>query len=73
VAHGYVGALRAGGLGAVEKAGGAAFVGVARGRGQAPFAGSGSTLVAAQHMGATAIGIEKEAEYVVIAKSRLQP
>jgi len=38
-----------------------------------PFAGSGSTLVAAQHMGATAIGIEKEAEYVVIAKSRLQP
>ena len=38
-----------------------------------PFAGSGSTLVAAQRMGVAAIGIEKEAEYVVIARTRLQP
>jgi DNA modification methylase len=38
-----------------------------------PFAGSGSTLVAAQRMGVDAIGIEKEAEYIVIARSRLEP
>jgi DNA modification methylase len=36
-----------------------------------PFAGSGSTLVAAQRMKARAIGIEREPEYVKIAKVRL--
>lgn len=36
-----------------------------------PFAGSGSTLVAAQQAGYSAIGIEREAEYVAIAEARL--
>ena len=38
-----------------------------------PFAGSGSTLVAAQNLGVRAVGMEREAEYVVIARSRLEP
>lgn len=36
-----------------------------------PFAGSGTTLLAAQNLGIKAIGIEKENEYVEIAKARL--
>ena len=36
-----------------------------------PFAGSGSTLVAAKREGLNYIGIEKEAEYVEIAKLRV--
>lgn len=38
-----------------------------------PFAGSGSTLVAAQNLGVRAVGMEREAEYIVIARSRLEP
>lgn len=36
-----------------------------------PFAGSGSTLVAAKRLGFKCIGIEKEAEYVEIAQARI--
>lgn len=36
-----------------------------------PFAGSGTTLVAAQAEGVSAIGIEREAEYVEIIKRRI--
>src|SRR5690606_20900371 len=36
-----------------------------------PFAGSGSTLVAAKREGFGFIGIEKEAEYIEIAKARV--
>ncbi len=36
-----------------------------------PFAGSGSTLVAAKRMGFEFIGIEREAEYVEISKKRV--
>lgn len=36
-----------------------------------PFAGSGSTLLAAEMEGFQWIGIEKEAEYVAIAEARL--
>ncbi|MGB4274855.1 MAG: site-specific DNA-methyltransferase, partial [Bacillota bacterium] len=36
-----------------------------------PFAGSGSTLVAAKREGVQYIGIEREAEYVEIAKARV--
>jgi len=36
-----------------------------------PFAGSGSTLIAALREGFSAIGIEQEAEYVEIAKARI--
>lgn len=36
-----------------------------------PFAGSGTTLLAAQTEGFNAIGIEREAEYVEIIRSRL--
>ncbi len=36
-----------------------------------PFAGSGSTIVAAQELGIKAIGIEKEPEYAEIARARV--
>jgi len=36
-----------------------------------PLAGSGSTLVAAKREGFQYIGIEREAEYVEIAKARV--
>ena len=37
-----------------------------------PFAGSGSTIIAAHQLGVKAIGIEKQAEYVEIANKRLE-
>lgn len=37
-----------------------------------PFAGSGSTIIAAHQLGVKAIGIEKQAEYVQIARKRLE-
>ncbi len=37
-----------------------------------PFAGSGTTLLAAQEEGFSAVGIEREAEYVEIAKKRIE-
>jgi DNA modification methylase len=37
-----------------------------------PFVGSGSTLVAAKRLGFSAVGIEKQAEYVEIAKARIE-
>ena len=36
-----------------------------------PFAGSGSTLVAAKQNGYKYIGIEKETEYITIAEARI--
>jgi site-specific DNA-methyltransferase (adenine-specific) len=36
-----------------------------------PFAGSGTTLLAARNVGRPFIGIEKEAEYVEIIHARL--
>ena len=36
-----------------------------------PFAGSGTTLIAAHQEGMTALGIEREAEYVDIARGRI--
>lgn len=36
-----------------------------------PFAGSGSTLVAAKREGFSFVGIEREAEYVEIARARV--
>ena len=38
-----------------------------------PFAGSGSTLIAARHHGFDAIGIEREEEYVRIIQRRFWP
>lgn len=37
-----------------------------------PFAGSGSTILAAKQLGFEAIGIEREAKYVKIAEARLE-
>jgi DNA modification methylase len=37
-----------------------------------PFAGSGSTLIAALRQGFRAIGIEREPEYVAIARRRIE-
>lgn len=37
-----------------------------------PFAGSGSTLIAALREGFDCIGIERDAEYVEIARARIQ-
>jgi site-specific DNA-methyltransferase (adenine-specific) len=37
-----------------------------------PFAGSGSTLMAAKKAGFKYIGIEKEKEYVKIARKRIK-
>lgn len=37
-----------------------------------PFAGSGSTGLACQQVGVRFLGIEREAEYVTIAKARLK-
>ena len=37
-----------------------------------PFAGSGSTLCAASHLGINCIGIEKEPDYYEIAKKRIE-
>ena len=37
-----------------------------------PFAGSGSTILAAHQLGVKAIGIEKQAEYVEIASKRIE-
>ena len=36
-----------------------------------PFAGSGSTLIAAKQNGYKYIGIEKETEYITIAEARI--
>lgn len=36
-----------------------------------PFAGSGSTIIAAQRLGFRAIGIEQDAEYVALARARV--
>jgi len=38
-----------------------------------PFAGSGTTAIACQKLGRNWIGIEKEEEYIKIAKARLKP
>ena len=37
-----------------------------------PFAGSGTTILAAKRLQIAAIGIEKQPEYVEIARERLQ-
>ena len=37
-----------------------------------PFAGSGSTLIAAKQEGFNYIGIERESDYVKIAEARLK-
>jgi site-specific DNA-methyltransferase (adenine-specific) len=37
-----------------------------------PFAGSGSTILAAIELGVEAIGIEKEPEYCEIARKRIE-
>jgi DNA modification methylase len=37
-----------------------------------PFAGSGTTIIAAQNLGFSSIGIEKESEYAEIARERLK-
>jgi DNA modification methylase len=38
-----------------------------------PFMGSGSTGVAAKEEGMSFVGIEREADYIAIAKERLSP
>jgi site-specific DNA-methyltransferase (adenine-specific) len=37
-----------------------------------PFCGSGTTLVAAVNLGINCIGIEQDADYVKIAKARVE-
>lgn len=37
-----------------------------------PFVGSGTTAVACAHEGLECVGVEREAEYVEIAKARLR-
>ena len=36
-----------------------------------PFAGSGSTILAAKRLGFSAVGIEKQPEYAEIARARI--
>jgi len=58
-------------LGACPSCGGRLAAGVKPGLVLDPFAGSGSTLIAAEQEGFAWIGIEKEAEYIAIIEARL--